>query len=106
MKTFGDRIKNYGKDPRDENEEGTQLGSDEWGTEWKHHGSKSIHCYQNQILNRNCKGNVTKERDELTQGLSKLTTDEPRVSVQVRQVLSRIENIEYNKSDEAVFAIK
>ena len=40
-----------------------------WRTEWKHHDSKSIHCYQNQILNRNCKGNVTKERDELTEGL-------------------------------------
>ena len=63
------RIKICGKDPRDENEEGTQLGCDEWGTEWKHHGSKAIYCYKNQIPNRNCKGNVTKERDELTQGL-------------------------------------
>ena len=34
MKTSGDRIKNYGIDPRDENEEGTQLGCDEWGTEY------------------------------------------------------------------------
>ena len=104
MKTFGDRIKNYGKDPRDENEEGTQLGCDEWGTEYVE--TPRLQIDSPQILNRNCKGNVTKERDELTQGLSKLTTDEPRVSVQVRQVLSRIENIEYNKSDEAVFAIK
>ena len=53
----------------DDNEERKLLGCDEWRTEWKHHGSKSIHCYKNQILNRNCKENVTKERDELTQGL-------------------------------------
>ena len=31
------RNKNYGKHPRGKNEEGTQLGSDQWGTEWKHH---------------------------------------------------------------------
>ena len=79
------RIKNYGKDPRGINEKGTQLGSDEWGTEWKHHGSKSIHCYQNQILNRNDKGNVTKAREKLTKGLTKLTTDRKRVGVQERQ---------------------
>ena len=69
----------YGDYPRGENEEGTQLGSDEWGTECKHHGSKSIHCYQNQILNRNDKGNVSKEREKLTQGLTKQTTDKKRV---------------------------
>ena len=77
------RTDSYGNYPRGKNEEGTQLGSDEWGTEWKHHGSKSIHCYQNQILNRNDKGNVTKERDKLTQGLTKLTTDKKRVGVQL-----------------------
>ena len=58
-------------------------GSDEWGTEWKHHGSKAIHCYENQILNRNDKGNVTKERDKLTHGLTELTTDKKLVAVQV-----------------------
>ena len=80
------QIKNYGKDPRGKNEEGTQLGSDEWGTEWKYHGSKSIHCYQNQILSRNDNGNVSKEREKLTQGLTKLTTDKKRViGVQVGQ---------------------
>ena len=76
------RNKNYGKHPRGKNEEGTQLGSDEWGTEWKYHGSKSIHCYQNQILNRNNKGNAIKAREKLTRGLTKLTTDKKRVDVQ------------------------
>ena len=47
---------------------------------------KSIHCYQNQILNRNDNGNVSKERENLTQGLTKLTTDKKRViGVQVGQ---------------------
>ena len=58
-----------------------------WGTEWKYHGSKSIHRYQNQILNRNGSENTTKEGDKLAQGLAKLTTDKPRVIVvQVGQV--------------------
>ena len=72
----------YGNYPRGENEEGTQLGCDEWGTEWKHHGSKSIHCYKNQILNRNGNGNVCKEGDKLTKGLAKLTTDKKRGGMQ------------------------
>ena len=76
-------MESYGNYPCGENKEGTQLGSDEWGTEWKHHGSKSIHRYENQILNRNENGKVTKERDKLTQGLAKLTTDKKRVGVQV-----------------------
>ena len=64
--------------PHRGNEEGTLLGSDEGGTEWKYHCYKSIHRYQNQILNRNDKGNVTKEREKLAQGLTKLTIDTPR----------------------------
>ena len=59
---------------------------DEWRTEWKHHGSKSIHCYQSQILNPNEKRHFSKERDNLPQGLAKLTTDKKRVSVQAWQV--------------------
>ena len=58
-----------------------QLRSDEWRTEWKYDCSKTIHRYQNQILNRNYHGNVTKERDKLTQGIAKLTTDKPRLCV-------------------------
>ena len=54
--------------------------ANEWGTEWKYHDSKSIHCYQNQILNRNDNENVTKEMDKLTQDLTKLTTDKKRVT--------------------------
>ena len=76
----------YGNYPRGENEERTQLGSDEWRTEWKHHGSKSIHCYQSQNLNPNEKRHFSKERDNLPQGLAKLTTDKKRVSVQAWQV--------------------
>ena len=72
----------YSNYPRDENEERTQLGSDEWRTEWKHHGSKSIHRYQNQILNRNGTGNERKETDKLTQGQAKLTTNKKQVGVQ------------------------
>ena len=48
------------------------LGSDEWGTERNHHGSKSIHHYQNKILNGNVKGNVSKERKKLAQGLTRI----------------------------------
>ena len=49
----------------------------------KHHGSKSNHCYKNQILNRNLKGNFSKEGDRLTYGLAKPTTDKKRGGVQV-----------------------
>ena len=74
----------YGNYPRGKNEEGTQLGSDEWRTEWKHHGSKSIHCYKIQILNRNLNGNFSKEGDRLTKGLVKpTTTDKKRGGMQV-----------------------
>ena len=66
------RTDSYVNYPRGENEEGTQLGSDEWGTERNHHGSKSIHRYQNQILNGNVKGNVSKEREKLAQGLTRI----------------------------------
>ena len=77
------RIDRYGNYPCRENEERTQLGSDESGTKWKHHGSKAIHGYQNQILNRNDSGNVSEERDKFTQGLTELTTDKKLVAVQV-----------------------
>ena len=66
------RTDSYGNCPRGENEEGAQLGSDEWGTERKHLGSKSTHRYQNQILNGNVQGNVSKERDKLAQGLTRI----------------------------------
>ena len=43
--------------------------------------------------------------DELTQGLTKLTTDRKRVGVQVGQV-ERNPKIATSKSDEAMFAMK
>ena len=63
--------------PGSETKEGTQLGSDKWGTEWKYHGSKSIHSYQHQILNRNDCGNYWKESVKLTQSLAEVATDKP-----------------------------
>ena len=48
-----------------------------WGTEWKYHGSKSIHSYQHQILNRNGCGNYWKESVKLTQSLAEVATDKP-----------------------------
>ena len=42
-------------------------------------GKNLLNC--DEILNRNESGNVRKERDKITQGLTNLTTDKPRVSV-------------------------
>ncbi|CAH3185875.1 unnamed protein product [Porites evermanni] len=52
---------------------------------WKYHGSKAVHCYQNQILNRNINGNGTKESDKLTQGLTKLSTDKKRLGFEYKR---------------------
>ena len=92
--------------PRAENDEWTQLGSDEWRAEWKYHCYKSIHCYQNQILNRNGSGNVSKEMNKLTQGWAKLTTDEPQVVLCINDRRVGGQNIEYSRSDMAIFAMK
>ena len=67
----------YCNHPGRDNKEGAQLGSDEWGTEWKYHRSKSIHSYQHQILKRNDCGNYWKESVKLTQSLAKVATDKP-----------------------------
>ena len=71
------RTDSYCNYPGGENKEGTQLGSDKWGTEWKYHGSKSIHSYQHQILNRNECGNYWKESVKVTQSLAEVATDKP-----------------------------
>ena len=42
-------------------------------------GKNLLNC--DEILNRNESGNVRKERDKITQGLTNLTTDNPRASV-------------------------
>ena len=42
-------------------------------------GKNLLNC--DEILNRNESGNVRKERHKITQGLTNLTTDKPRVSV-------------------------
>jgi len=57
---FG-RKEEWGKEsrcdnPSGEDEERAQLGTDEWGTKGIYHSSKSIHCYQNQALNRHSRG--------------------------------------------------
>ena len=48
-------------DPSGENKESALLWTDEWGTEGKHYCSKSIHCYQNQALNRYETGDIWKK---------------------------------------------
>ena len=42
-------------------------------------GKNLLNC--DEILNRNESGNVRKEGDKITQGLTNLTTDKPRASV-------------------------
>ena len=91
--------------PRGRNEEQTQLGSDEWKTEWKYHGSKSIHRHQNFILNQNGSGNISKQSEKLTQGLAKLTTDKLQVSVQLWQA-SRWKNIRYVSFKQLEYSIE
>ena len=47
--------------PRGDNKEWTKLSSYERRAEWNYNSSKSIHCYQNQALNRYYPRNIRKK---------------------------------------------
>ena len=98
------RVCGYCDDPWGDDEEWTMLFTDKWGTDWDCNSSKSIHCYQNQALNRHCTGNGWKKKAYLAQGLIKWITNMPSVSLLSTRFRGN-RNIGNSRFDMAIFPI-
>ena len=103
------RTNGHRHNPCGKNEEGTKLATDERRAELNYSSLKSIHCYQNKALKRHQSGSVCKETWQLTQGLTKGTTNQPPVKCKVQKCKTRKEEehrIQQVGQSHVLFAIK